>query len=160
MISASILCCRTSSYYTRVVPPSLCADYAKAHDDALWACLCRILGVHEEEATSQWRALAQLPLHDGGLGLRSSERLSTAACWASWADSLAMIRERHPEIARRIVDALAVEGGDSSTLREVSACARLLGEAGAHVPSWQALADGARPQPPPDEHREPGTFQH
>ncbi len=148
------------NYYTRVVPPSLSAEYALEHDEALWSCLCNVLGVHEEEATPEWRTVSQLPFRDGGLGIRSSQRLSTAACWASWADSLAMIRARHPDIAARIVDALAEDGAESPTLQEVSACARRLAEAGAPVPTWQALADGARPEPPNDEQREPGVFQH
>ena len=54
-------------------------------------------------------------LHDsptGGLGLRSAERIRWPAYWASWADTLPMTRERHPEVADLIVYHL--EGGASS----------------------------------------------
>ena len=40
------------------------------------------------------------------LGLRSAVRTSNSACWASWADSLPMVRERHPEVADMIVNVL------------------------------------------------------
>ena len=39
----------------------------------------------------------------GALGLRSGERLAPAAFWASWADALAMISTRNPEIASEVV---------------------------------------------------------
>ena len=149
-----------ANYVTRVVAPALAREYAQAHDEALWQCLCQILGVHEEEASQEWRSIAQLPMHEGGLGIRSAQRLSTAAFWASWADSLPTIRARHPDIAARILEALEDSGGDSATLREASTCAARLAEAGAHVPAWAALSEGARPAPPDAEHREPGVFQH
>ena len=44
-----------------------------------------------------------------GWGLRSAERTRWRACWASWADTLPMIRERHPEVADVIMYNL--EGG-------------------------------------------------
>ena len=42
-----------ANYFTRVVAPSLTQEYARAHDEALWRCLCEILEVHEEEATPE-----------------------------------------------------------------------------------------------------------
>ena len=52
--------------------------------------------------------LQQLPLASGGLGLRSAWRLREAAHWASWADTIKMVKARHPDIADTI---LAVRGG-------------------------------------------------
>ena len=115
--------------------PDLAAEYAAGHDEGLWQCLCAIMEVHEEEASPEWRAVAQLPLSSGGLGLRSAARLSPAAFWASWADSLAMIRERHPDIAAQIVDALGAGGGPSPTLQQAAASARLAADSGA---LWKA----------------------
>ena len=40
-----------------------------------------------------------MPLVLGGLGLRSACRVSQPACWASWADALHVIHNRHPEVA-------------------------------------------------------------
>ena len=51
------------------------------------------------EGTVRARQLSSLPLALGGLGLRSAIRSQHAAYWASWADSLPRIRERHPDIA-------------------------------------------------------------
>ena len=39
----------------------------------------------------------------GGVGLRSASRVSEPAYWASWADSLFVIRRRHLEVARQLV---------------------------------------------------------
>ena len=35
----------------------------------------------------------------GGVGLRNAVRGTQTACWSSWADSLHMIRKRHPDIS-------------------------------------------------------------
>ena len=44
------------------------------------------------------KATATLPLALGGMGLRSADRSRVAAHWASWADTLPMIQERHPAV--------------------------------------------------------------
>ena len=44
-----------------------------------------------------------LPLTRGGLGLQSASRTHIAACWASWADGLAMVQKRHPNVAHLII---------------------------------------------------------
>ena len=57
-------------------------------------CVCRLLGTDVENARS--RELASFPLSFLGLGLRSATRTREAACWASWADCLFMVTNRHP----------------------------------------------------------------
>ena len=52
------------------------------------------------------RASATAPLILGGLGLRSAVRTSESAYWASWADCIPMMRERHPEVAIEFVTRL------------------------------------------------------
>ena len=71
-----------------------------------------------------------------------------------------MIRARHPDIAAQIVGVLEAGGAESPILHAASTCARQLGAAGAQIPTWNALAEGARPQPIEEEHRESGVFQH
>ena len=73
------------------------------------------------------------------------------------ADSLAMIRERHPGVANMIVDVLAT-GRVTPTLNALAQSDfAVRGVQGFDPPSWQALSHGARPpQREPDE-REPGT---
>ena len=39
---------------------------------------------------------SSFPFWEGGLGLRSAARTQPAAQWASWADALKMVQERHP----------------------------------------------------------------
>ena len=48
-----------------------------------------------------------MPLTLGGLGLGNTQRTRDAAHWESWADSLEMIRARHPEVASRVVKGVA-----------------------------------------------------
>ena len=77
--------------------------FAAAHDQGVWQCLCRIMqilptcGVQELSSLSMW---------EGGIGLRSARRSQPAAHWASWADALKMVKERHPIVADTILGAL------------------------------------------------------
>ena len=43
--------------------------------------------------------MANLPFSKGGLGLRYILRHHPAAHLASWADAVAMVHARHPEVA-------------------------------------------------------------
>ena len=54
------------------------------------------------------------------MGLRSAPRTSKAAYWASWADCLAMINERHPEVAQLMVDELEGLPRTSSAARKLT----------------------------------------
>ena len=60
------------------------------------------------------RGLATLPMRMGGLGLRSARRMAPAARWASWADAMAMIDGRLPQMADRITAALEVDEAPGS----------------------------------------------
>ena len=83
----------------------------------------------------------------GGVGLRSAVRTSESAHWASWADCLPMMRERHPEVAREFVTRLE-PGVETQCLGAAATTARnLAGTHGFEPPSWTALALGARPPP-------------
>ena len=149
-----------ANYYLRALPPEVTAEFADGHDQALWTCFCSLLDIDPAEASPQAPQIAQLPLRLGGLGLRSAVRLAPAAYWASWADALAMIARRHPVEVRHIVDHLA-RGSESNSavLRQAAAGALTLAAEGfTEIPTWQALAAGARPEPPED--REPGEWAH
>ena len=74
-------------------------------------------------------------------GCRSSVRLRHAAHWASWADSIKMIGERHPEVAATILR--AVDGNNGSrSIQAINSCTRHLEEAGFVAPDWVQLASG------------------
>ena len=96
-----------ANHMLRVVRPELVQGYAEGHDRGLWTRLCRLLGTDVENARSpRSRELASVHLSLGGLGLRSATRTREAAYWASWADCLFMVRNRHPVVVDRILDAL------------------------------------------------------
>ena len=60
------------------------------------SCLSQLFGAG---LTQDAQDLASLLLSHGGCGLRSASTSMEAAHWASWADSLRMIHQRHPDVA-------------------------------------------------------------
>ena len=95
----------------------------------------------------------------GGLGLRSAQRCSMAAYWASWADALPMIGERNPEIAAMALRSVEGEPPQQGCLAELQqATSRLDREGFWWRPTWQALLGGARP--PENIVGEPGEWRH
>ena len=74
-------------------------------------------------------------------GLRSALRTGHAANWASWADCLPVIKERHCGVVRTDPPEDAVH------LRGVVESRLVLTGVGYDTPDWQALADGLRPSP-------------
>ena len=145
-----------ANFCLRVIRPELALQFARGHDARLWQCLSRILGMPENFCDEITRHAATLPLALGGLGLRSAERSRVAAHWASWADTLPMIQERHPAVAELIIGSLQ-EGPNSPCLVAVqNAALELDGVEGFVVPEWTALAGGLRPEPREPELHEPG----
>ena len=77
----------------------------------------------------------------GGLGLRSAVKLRHAAHWASWADAIQMIAERHPEIAGTIIRAIHTEH-EAPSVQAIWICQRSVEADGFVCPSWEDLATG------------------
>ena len=92
---------------------------------------------------------ASFPLSMGGLRPTSAVRSRVAAHWASWADTLPMVRIRHRAIAESFVEALVTGVGPVSLVEAEDSRRNLTGVMGFEPPSWPALAAGARPPPPP-----------
>ena len=149
-----------ATYLLRVVRPEMVQRFADGHDRGLWRCLSTILGVHPEQCDLAAKEVATLPLTWRGLGLRSAVRTSVSAYWASWADSLAMIHQRHPEVADRIVVALDGVNHTPALSAARSAGGQLMGVEGFNPPSWRALSLGARPAMREPDDFEPGTAGH
>ena len=100
-LGALLLHCANAraNYALRVVRPDLVRHFAQAHDAGLWRCLCAIVRVGEDQCDAIAKDAASLPVSMVGLGWRSAVRTSDSAYWASWADSLPMVREGHPGVA-------------------------------------------------------------
>ena len=92
----------------------------------------------------------------GGLGLRSAVRLYPAAHWASWADTVAMAQERHPEVATVLVENLT---HDSRDVNQQQQCQRRLAGAGFELPTWVRLVEGQRPSASDDDEGSRGGWQ-
>ena len=118
----------------------------------MWNCTLELLDI---EGTVRVRQLLSLPLALGGLGLRSAVRSQTAAYWASWADSLPRIRERHPRIADLVGVALfRGRFPEGSNLQAAATCRERLVDVGFDAPEWEDVARGQRPGRSP-ENRDP-----
>ena len=101
---------------------------------------------------------ATLPTRMGGLGLRSAARCAPAAFWASWADSLKMIRDRTPEVAELVEQSLMAKDPQNGCLEELRAAAAHLDRQGFWWrPSWTELREG---KPPQHDARDPGEWPH
>ena len=79
--------------------------------------------------------------------------MRAAAHWASWADSLRMIKQRHPLTARLMVRHLEAHEPVGCFLSVVQ-CQRQLTDAGLVIPSWEELANT-----PPERVEEPEPSQ-
>ena len=108
VVVALVLRFNQCQLHVAVVHPDLSHGFATRHDSRVWSTLTRLLGVEGSECARQ---RASLPFSRGGLGLRSAVRTSTAAYWSSWADTLSMIRTRHPTVADDVVIALSANLG-------------------------------------------------
>ena len=141
-----------ANHAIRSIPPNQSAEYARAHDEGIWAVAKVLL---ELEGTEHTQQLAS--------GLRSSHRCAPAAYWASWADALPMISDRNPAVADMVVHTLALgahgRDADAGCLVELhDAAARFDREGFWWRPSWNDLRHGKRP--PVNTSSEPDEWQH
>ena len=63
---------------------------------AFWQCMVQLMSVDRLEMS---QTLASLPFRLGGMGLANAVRGREAAQWASWADCIKMVKQRHPPIS-------------------------------------------------------------
>ena len=138
-----------ANFWLRAVRPEDSEGFATRHDENVWACLREILGM--PNAPPEAHVIATLALSACGHGLASAVRVRPAAHWASWADSLRMIRQRHPLIAKLIIAGLE-EDSPLPCFRSVGQCQQTLDDAGLEMPPWQELSESL---PARDEEPEP-----
>ena len=74
----------------------------------------------------------------GGLGLTSAVQTRVAAHWASWADSISMVRKRHPTIADAMIK--GIDRNPAPCFQSVRNCEHVLAEAGLAIPPWIEMA--------------------
>ena len=154
--AAWLLLVHRANFSLRCVDPEAVEPFARRHDQDMLQCLSSILRTNLPDWDTETQDTATLPMSLGGLGLRSALRTSRSADWASWADCLPMIHERHPAVAAALVEHL--ENPGTPCLQAVASAARdLTGVGGFEPPSWRELMMGARPEPRGPEEFEPGT---
>ena len=122
-----------ANFWLRAVAPDLTAEFAGHHDAR--AC-ARSWEFRLGPPKLRWLSLA---LSAGGLGLTSARRTRTAAHWASWADCLRIVRQRHPDVAELMITHL--QHGTAPCFRSVQECRRSLAEAGLQLPPWLELSE-------------------
>ena len=91
------------NHLLRTLPPRLVEQLAIEHNNRIWETFCKIFTIPDADAFDAnlnrvpytcCRRQAKLPMRYGGLGLRDSLRVSPAAYWASWGDSLPILMHR------------------------------------------------------------------
>ena len=103
-----LFCVRSrANVLLRALPPAETLAYAEGHDIAVAACLHRLSGRVGGAAglghLDLQERCAQLPLVQGGLGLRAAVRERFAAHWASWAGCLPVVRLRLPALGAELL---------------------------------------------------------
>ena len=131
--------------------------FAQQHDSQVWQCFRNLIGQLPRQAT--WE-LGSLPLHLGGLGIRSASRTAHAAYWGSWADCLSTIRERHSNIAEIMSEALSNPPATAVHLQGVVQSRSSLATVGFTTPDWNSLLQGLRPRQPELGELDPGVPSH
>ena len=126
-----------ANFFLRSVSPGQISTFVSHHDDQMWACLSTLLRIDPASVTHSSRIGATLPLRLGGLGFSSAVSLRHAAHGASWADCIRMKHQRHPIVARTIIE--AVEANDPAQAAQ--------GVVSSAIPSW----DGKDPDHGPVE---------
>ena len=91
--------------------------------------------------------VGSLPLHLGGLGLRSALRPAPAAHWGSWVDCLYTISERHAHITRTMTDALISPSAGAVHLTGAVRSRASLADNGFVCPEWDCSGGGAPTEP-------------
>ena len=130
-----------ANFYIRTIRPELSAEFSQRHDEQMWHCFCKLLKTPPDAVAVSVSKAATLPLTSGGLGLRSAWRLREAAHWASWADTIKMVKARHPDIADIIL--AAVEARDEvPSVQAINQSVESLAEVGFVAPPWEELARG------------------
>ena len=122
--------------FLRVCLPDSAESFAVQHDKLF-------VSIDRAPHRPTWER-GSLPLHMGGVGLRSASRSSRAACWGSWADCLATIRARHVHVADTMAAALSDPPASATHLVGVAHSRDLLTDAGFESPDWSSLLFGQR----------------
>ena len=133
-----LMCASTrANFWLRSVHHDLTEVFALQHDANVWTCLDTILG--SPSAPGMAKVLASSSFSVGGLGLSSAHRNRESAHWASWADCLRMVHDRHPDVAE--TNDRTVGGWDRHCFEGVQRCRQLVEDAGLEIPSWRKLAE-------------------
>ena len=150
-----LFCCSPRcNYLLRMLPASVTAEYAGAHDSAVLSTFADFLGV--DGLPDRARRIAQLPLSLGGLGLVSAAQTSVSAYWASWADCLPVLGQHLPPAAQAFLRDLEAPAPHVPCLRAAATTRAELSLADWTPPSWRELCDGV-PAPTLQEDG-PSTF--
>ena len=153
-----LFCASTrATYHLRVCLPEHSVQFANQHDVGVWQCFCSLLSQSLNVVT--WE-VGSLPLHMGGLGLRSVCRTAHAAYWGSWADCLSTIHQRHANITNTMVEALVSPPASAIHLCGAASSRAMLAAVGFESPSWAELQEGLRPQQFTFDEMEPGVSTH
>ena len=113
----------------------------------MWSCFCNLLELSPPSVPESSTMAATLPLRFGGLGLSSAGKLRHAVHWASWADCIGMMHQRHPTVARTIIEAIESNNPSQTAQRVVASMESL--RSWIHDPFMGRVDPGRKPEPSP-----------
>jgi len=159
------------NHLLRTLAPSQSRHVARSHDQAILEVFGGLFGIPSQDDFDETlhrvrhEAVMQqstLPLRLGGCGLRDSERTSSAAYWASWADAVWVLRCRFPHVSGRMLGLLENGGGAPiNALHEAELAGQTCEAAGwTQRPNWRALSNGLRPPQPEQGDVSLGEWAH
>ena len=112
------------------------------------------MDIDTQSIGESWRTLGSSPFSKGGIRLRSAFETSPAAYWASWADCLEMVHQRHPDVAESVLEKFNRNEGAAA------ACKTKLESVGCELPTWAECVAGKRPPKIESNNDDLGSFKH
>ena len=95
-----------ANIWFRMIQFDLALPFAERHDDRVWDCLALLLNVPPH--LTHARITASRLLSKGCVGLVSALRTRHAGHWASWADSLPMVKQCRSDVSQRFLTVWSV----------------------------------------------------
>ena len=135
-----------ANFFLRTMGPALSHSFATRHDAQIWRCFSTLVGLGPDAVCHSAKITASLPLALGSLGLRIATKLRFAAHWASWADTIKMVNERHPEVAERIIQAIG-DRDEAPSIQAILSSQNQFGGGWIRQPSVARTLPVAEPKP-------------
>ena len=148
-ISKQLGCCSSTAPLLRPARPAPehTRAFAAEHDRSLIHCLADLLQFERPDLHRRQHC----PACFSPRRARSEAPCSTAACWASWADSLPSLAVRAPDVFAALLPQLESPQPDSASAHALCDARQRLFDLGFGPPPWTSITREGPPEPVLDE---------